>query len=177
MDDLSFGNVWGDDSSPKPLPASLLSKPIDSAVGQSPMDDFDDFAEFDQPAASTSLTHTAGYGDDDFGDFGDFDSVPVQDANLGAFEDGEDAFGGHAGITNVPFQLPAKPPKDWSPIELQPLPSLNDLKEEMDDLLDPLWSDVLVKDAFTFEPIRQVEGPGQILVTPERSVFVRLFLS
>ncbi|KAG8946720.1 hypothetical protein FRC04_011498 [Tulasnella sp. 424] len=199
-DDFSFGNVWGDSSSPKPIPATLLTGPPKaSSAAAAPVtaafDDFDDFADFNDaphqlPSASTSAAATNGFAaagdDDDFGDFGDFGDVPAAAASAthdhaqpAAFDD-DDGFGGFGSTPS--FQPPPAlsirtQQKDWAPLQLDPLPSLDGLTEQTDEILEPLW-EKLRADVFTDEPERQVEGIGQVLVTPEsRSLYHTLLES
>ncbi|KAG8905960.1 hypothetical protein FRB99_007894 [Tulasnella sp. 403] len=175
MDDLSFGNVWGDDSSPQPPPSTLLPKPSEQPVVPV-SDDFNDFTEFGQPSGSTSSApHGSGAAqdDDDFGDFGDFGDAPIQTGDLGAFDD--DGFGTAAGFASTSFALPPQN-KTWQPLRLQPLPSPGELSKEVDELLEPIWADVASAQVLTQEGIRQVEGPAQVLVTPESRQLYHLLL-
>lgn len=187
-DDFSFGNVWGDSSSPKPLPASLLAGPpkasVTAAAPAAAFDDFDDFADFNDAPTATSASaaqapaangFAAAGDDDDFGDFGDFGDVPAAttsasaafDQPQAAFDD-DDGFGTFGTTTfQTPPLLSIKTQRDWQPLQLDPVPRLSDLAELVDEILEPLW-ERLRDDVFTDEAERQVEGPGQVLVTPER---------
>ncbi|KAG9007309.1 hypothetical protein FRB90_009468, partial [Tulasnella sp. 427] len=64
-DDFSFGNVWGDSSSPKAIPQSLLgasSQPKAANPAPAPVPSFDiddDFADFDDPPAPSASASTS----------------------------------------------------------------------------------------------------------------------
>ncbi|KAG8923758.1 hypothetical protein FRC01_012371 [Tulasnella sp. 417] len=202
-DDFSFGNVWGDSSSPKASPAPLLTGPPKAtsstatapAAAAASFDDFDDFADFNDAPTSTSTSTTqappaangfaaSGLEDDDFGDFGDFGDVPAaagttssafNQPHAAGFDD-DDGFGNFGSTPSFqppPPVLSIRTQRDWSPLQLDPLPRLSDLMELVDEILEPLWEN-LREDVFTDEPERQVEGPGQVLVTPERQHLITL---
>lgn len=153
-DDLDLGtSVWG---TTERLSLSLsppsFSEP--SPAPSSAQDGFDDFEEFGTPAETVAASGDEG--DDDFGDFGDFgEADEAQVATTFETETFEDAM------------LTPRPLDGWSPLELDPLPSRNDLEVKLDRILGPLWS-VDDPGALTDDPIRQVEGLNQTLVTPER---------
>ncbi|KDQ21095.1 hypothetical protein BOTBODRAFT_27094 [Botryobasidium botryosum FD-172 SS1] len=172
-DDFSFGiAVWQDAPvSPSQKDASPHNSiPTTSAiVDDSAFDDFDDFR--DPIAASTSAAITAD--DDDFGDFGDFGDV---DDN--GFGDVGAAFPAADDFASGTFQpLPAAPDV-WEPLRLDPLPSALELNERVQSILSPLWAHIDPEKIMTSEDIRQVEGLGQVLVTPEsREVYHTLLQS
>lgn len=171
MDDFSFGNVWGDDSSPQPPPSNPLpaATALEPPLAASPADDFDAFDPFPAQGASgnTAPAVVASFGDDDdFGDFGDFGDAPVQAEDLGGFAD-DDGFGDSNAFASTSF-TPPKPQKDWQPLRLNPLPSFQDLTRQVDELLEPLWDQRLAGVTWSGEGIRDVEGLSQILVTSER---------
>lgn len=155
-DDFTFGaSVWGaSETSPatlKPLqPASAdFGDPFDAPSSVTVDDDFDDFG--DPPTTNTDA------GDDDFGDFEDFDeaeAMPVAEAF--AFEE---AVAG-----------PSSNYGQWEALRLAPMPSQDSLEEDLDNILGPIWAGQSLADLSTDEPIREMEGINQILVTPERCV-------
>ncbi|KAK7054252.1 hypothetical protein R3P38DRAFT_2856114 [Favolaschia claudopus] len=158
-DDLTFGaSVWG---SPEPVlsPPPSFSLSIPSAQ----LDDFDDFgspAETAPPAATD---------DDDFGDFGDF---------------GEEAAGGGFAASEDFDEIPQAGPSfqtfqtNWEALHLDPMPSPADLREQLDDILAPIWRGVDISQVTTKEGIREVEGIGQILMNPEsRELYAMLVQS
>ncbi|KAG8891046.1 hypothetical protein FRB98_000055 [Tulasnella sp. 332] len=176
MDDFSFGNVWGDDSSPKPLPVDLL--PSSSRLGREVhtelADDFDAFNDALPHASSSVVPVTTTFGEeDDFGDFGDFGDAPLQTDGVGGFED--DGFDTSSNaFASTSFASPIAP-KDWRPLRLDPLPSLQDLTDGVNELLEPLWDERLSDAVWSGESIRQVEGIGQILVTSESRAMYKTF--
>ncbi|KAG8936160.1 hypothetical protein FRC02_004188 [Tulasnella sp. 418] len=178
MEDFSFGNVWGDDSSPKPavskLPEISAPKSFTAVTEDAFDDDDDDFGdEFSAPVQVTNNDQA----DDDFGDFGDFGDASEAQQTTGTFDDGfgdEDNFvGGNA----IRFQQ-QQYLDTWQPIRLDPLPNLKELQTQLDKILAPLWYDVHPEQLFSGESIRQVEGVGQVLVTQEsRSLYTALLES
>lgn len=177
MDDFSFGNVWGDDSSPKPLPpADLLpsSSRLHNEVPTELVDDFDAFDDTMPNASSVPVATTFG-DEDDFGDFGDFGDAPLETDGLGGFGDDDGFSTSSNAFASTSFASPIAQ-KDWQPLGLDPLPSLQDLTEQVNALLEPLWDERLSDAVWSGESIRQVEGIGQILVTPERLGAIRNLL-
>lgn len=124
-----------------------------SLVLPTTFDDFE-FGEAAQPVA-----------DDDFGDdFGDFDegqSVEFEDDDMKGFREAD--------------LMPKEPPPPivtWEPLRLDPLPPSSELFQRVQELLGHTWSSPNPGDLMTSEDIRQVEGLGQILVTPDRCVLL-----
>ncbi|KAJ7228481.1 hypothetical protein GGX14DRAFT_384937 [Mycena pura] len=156
-DDLAFGSsVWGS-SEPVLLPPSL-STFISPTEPRS--DDFDDFG------SPTETTKTAAEDDEDFGDFGDFGDAE-ENPPYSAFGEPE-VFGG-VPVAGPSFQT------TWEPLKLDPIPDRVDLREHVDGLLAPIWSNA---DVLTKEGIREVEGISQILMNPEsRELYTMLFKS
>ncbi|CAO1615187.1 unnamed protein product [Jaminaea pallidilutea] len=145
----------------------------------------DDFADFDDQPQTTAAgaTGTAsksdGGGEDDFGDFGDFDELsmhgeggvvdddfgpPAADAGFGDFDDAEAA----APVVEKPQESDTA--GDWQPLAFdQAGLSIADQIREL--LSPPLYAGGpsepygagLASELGT-EPIRQVEGPSQVLV-------------
>ena len=163
-DDITFGaSVWGapDDSAPI---APLAVKPPTFAISPSPStapDDFDDFDNFRTPAETTAGSGDEG-GDDDFGDFGDFgesEPLPVTPGFSTSF--GEVTYAEPESIGGPSI------PRDWRPLQLHPIPSREQLQEQVDNILGPMW---MYDDTsyLTDEAIREVGGINQTLVTPER---------
>ncbi|KAG8970196.1 hypothetical protein FRB90_010675, partial [Tulasnella sp. 427] len=93
-----------------------------------------------------------------------------------AFDDDDDGFGSFSDPSgSTSFQQPSiRTYKDWHALQLDPVPSLDDLTQQTDSILEPFWDQVeeLVKGVFTDDVERQVEGVAQVLVTPEsRSLY------
>ena len=156
MDDDVFGtSVW---SSPSYSPAATAAQqPTSALLPLAPQpsvdfadlqDQFDDFDNFGAPAGTTD----GGGGDDEFGDFGDFGDAEIM-------EEGTTTHG--FGFQQTPALAPL------FPLQLDPMPDKVELRRQVDELLGPVvgpvdWNIV------TDEPIREREGPDQILVTPAR---------
>ncbi|RPD67013.1 hypothetical protein L226DRAFT_529405 [Lentinus tigrinus ALCF2SS1-7] len=160
-DDIAFGaSVWGAPDASVSI-APLAVKPPTFELSPSPStapDDFDDFDNFRTPAETA-----AGSGeeaeDDDFGDFGDFGEtqpLPITPAFSTSF--GEVQYAEPESISGSWI------PREWQPLHLNPLPSLEQLQEQVDDILGPLW---IRNDTshLTDDPIREVGGLNQTLVT------------
>lgn len=177
-DDFTFGaSVW---ATPDPVdekpPAAAAESPIDKRKPPAPLTldaqednfahtdtGFDDFDDDDFGAPAEAVQFSEGK-DDDFGDFEDF-------------EEGEDngGFAAPVSFQDVQFEDPFAAPgpsrfKPWQPLKLDPVPSYPDLQEEIYEILDPIWADEDISKVTTDDPIREVEGVGQILVTPSRCV-------
>ncbi|KAF7301842.1 hypothetical protein MIND_00750000 [Mycena indigotica] len=151
-DDLTFGSsVWG---SPDPVLPPL------SQSFSAPAPQFDDFDDDFGDSAPVDTTNTGE--DDDFGDFGDFgeaDGVP------------DTSFGVALQDTVLPLAIAAA----WEPLKLDPMPDKDDLREQVDTILAPIWR---YGDVTTNEGIREVEGISQILVSPQsRELYAMLFQS
>ena len=130
-------------------------------------DDFDDFDDFGSPAGQEQFGGE-GMNNDDFGDFGDFDAAPV--AGGVSFEEadggfGDDGFGSAAGPSAFGFGVQ----KSWKPLVVDPVPSsLSDIQDEVFEILEPIWAHEDISRITTDDPMREVEGVGQILVTSSR---------
>lgn len=161
MDDDIFGtSIWSTPAYPPANGAIQQSISADPPLPSQPsdhfadsQDQFDDFDNFGAPAE----TSDAGGADDDFGDFGDFG-----DAEIAGEVTATDGFG----FEQTPVLAPV------IPLQLDPMPGKGELRRQVDELLGPVigpvdWSVV------TDEPIREREGPDQILATPERWVLIR----
>ena len=162
MDDDVFGtSIW---STPSYSPAATTAQQSTSAIPPLPpqpsddfvdsQDQFDDFDNFEAPAEITD----GGAVDDEFGDFGDFGDVEIM-------EEGPTTEG--FGFEGAPALAPALP------LQLDPMPDKIELRRQVDELLGPVvgpidWNIV------TDEPIREREGPDQVLVTPARLVMTPL---
>ncbi|KAF8592650.1 hypothetical protein K439DRAFT_1656073 [Ramaria rubella] len=136
------------------------SIPVSEATLTESFNDLD-FGEAAQPAD-----------DDDFGDdFGDFDdggeqTMEFADGRIGGFREAEPV--------HEEFMLPSS--VTWEPLRLDPLPPPPRLAEQVQELLHPIWSLSTLEELMTHEDIRQVEGLGQILVTPDsRTLYQTLF--
>ncbi|KAH6915052.1 hypothetical protein BKA70DRAFT_1257849 [Coprinopsis sp. MPI-PUGE-AT-0042] len=161
-EDLAWGSsVWAVESGPslsttttKPRPPSIEVPPPPTPFDQDSagFDDFDDFS-----APTETVEEGAVVADDDFGDFEDFEEGDVQPAS--AFGDVH-SFNEAGPSTFGTFEQP------WQPLQLDPLPSLQELRQEVDDILAPLWLGEDISATTTDDPMRDVEGIGQILITP-----------
>lgn len=162
MDDDVFGtSVWSIPSHPpatataeQPPLTAPLPPPQPSDDFEDPQDQFDDFDNFEAPVETTN----GGTDDDDFGDFGDFGDAEILEGGIAA-----DRYGFEQAPTLASV----------FPLELDPMPDKSELRRQVDELLGPVvgpidWNVV------TDEPIREREGPDQILVTPERWVTTSL---
>ena len=161
-DDIAFGtSVWG--APDVGVPPSLTLRPPSSAISPGPstaQDDFDDFDSFRTPAETVSGSGDEG-GDDDFGDFGDFGETQQLPITPGFSSFGE--------ITYAEPESFAGPSTgaDWRPLRLPPLPSREQLQEQVDEIMGPLWTHDDTS-YLTDDAIREVGGLNQTLVTSER---------
>lgn len=160
MDDDVFGtSIWSTPSYPPAVTTAQqstsatppLPSPPSGHLNLDPRNQFDDFDDFEAP---TEVVEGREAGDDDFGDFGDFGDVEIMEGG-----NSTDAFG----FDQAPALVPV------FPLQLDPMPDKGELRRQVDELLGPVvgpvdWSIV------TDEPMREREGPDQILVTPERLV-------
>lgn len=156
MDDDVFGTaVW---STPSYPPASTTTQQPASTTLTPPPRSPDDFADSqDHPGNFDDFEAPADEGDaddDDFGDFGDFGDAEIVEE----------------GTTKGAFEFEQTPAlAQVSPLQLDPMPDKGELRRRVDEILGPLigpvdWNIV------TDEPIREREGPDQILITPARWV-------
>jgi len=165
MDDDVFGtSVWSTPSYPPAVATTQQSTSTISPLPPQPSDDsvdsrnqFDDFDDSEVPAEAVEGKEGD---DDDFGDFGDFGDAEIMEA--GTKPDG-------FGFEKTPLPLAV------FPLELDPMPDKGELRRQVDELLGPLvgpidWNTV------TDEPIREREGPDQILVTPESKEAFRAYV-
>jgi hypothetical protein len=158
MDDDVFGtSIWSAPSHPTASTTTQESTSTSLLTPQQPsydltdsQDRFDDFDNFEVPTE----VEGGGTDDDDFGDFGDFGDAEIVEE----------------GTTTDGFAFEQTPePVPVVPLQLDPMPDRDELRRRIDELLGPIvgpidWNIV------TDEPIREREGPDQILVTPERWV-------
>ncbi|KAI9000869.1 hypothetical protein BD414DRAFT_451607 [Trametes punicea] len=155
-DDITFtASVW--DAPADSVPPLAVKPPLYTASpGPSTQDDFDDFDNFRTPAETT-----AGSGDDaedDFGDFGETEQISITAGGFSSF--GTVTYDEPENIGGPSFTT------DWRPLEIDSLPPRDVLKEQVDSILGPLWA----RDDTSYltdEPIREVGGLSQTLVTPE----------
>ncbi|KAK1231803.1 hypothetical protein PQX77_005017 [Marasmius sp. AFHP31] len=155
-DDLTFGaSVWGA-SEPVDIlsTSSQASQQRPASSGQtltSESDGFDDFDDFGSPTADAGQI---AMDDDDFGDFGDADeaSAPA-------------GFADSTGFAEVPIAGPSR--IGWEPLRLDPFPGRDELADQINEILEPIWRSHPVSEYATEEGIRDVEGVNQILVTNE----------
>ncbi|KAK0453877.1 hypothetical protein EV421DRAFT_1958109 [Armillaria borealis] len=154
-DDITFGvSVWGSSA-----PVSILQdKPFDDRAPSTidpfhsqPVDDhFDDFDDFGPPAQDLASSAD----DDDFGDFGDFDTTETIPSG--------DSFGDELGFAVDASIAGPSSYTNWEPSQLV---------QDIDDILGPLWP-TSIAEVTTDDPIREMEGISQILVTSEsRNLF------
>ncbi|KAF8504214.1 hypothetical protein JB92DRAFT_3084194 [Gautieria morchelliformis] len=136
-----------------PEPSASLVK-----IEPAPFDDVD-FGEAVQPAEDD------GFGDD-FGDFDEGQSIPFEDGDMSGFREADP----------MPGFTPPSPTATWEPLRLDPLPPPSELSEQVQELLAPVWTPINPEELMTSEGIREVEGLGQMLVTPEsRTLYQTLF--
>ncbi|EJF56608.1 hypothetical protein BD309DRAFT_953735 [Dichomitus squalens] len=160
-DDIAFGaSVWGAPASP--LPPLSVKPPVFaiSPAQSSTQEDFDDFDNFRTPAETAAGSGDEGE-DDDFGDFGDFgetQQLPVTASFQTSF--GELAYDEPQSIGGSSVG------REWQALRLDPLPSREELQEQVDEILGPLW---IHDDTshLTDDAIREVGGLNQTLVTNE----------
>ncbi|KAH9850734.1 hypothetical protein C2E23DRAFT_833980 [Lenzites betulinus] len=158
-DDIAFtASVWGAPAESIP-PLAVKPPTFTASPGPSTQDDFDDFDSFRTPAATSA--GSGDDGEDDFGDFGDFgetEQIPVTPGGFASFGqatyDEPESFGGPSFTS------------DWRPLEVDPLPPREELQEQVDDILGPLWAHDDTS-RITDEAIREVGGLSQTLVTSE----------
>ncbi|TFK28884.1 hypothetical protein FA15DRAFT_664973 [Coprinopsis marcescibilis] len=156
-DDLTWdSSVWATadpvvapaPSKPKPPPPNIEIPPppqlFDDDAG---FGDFDDFAAPEDVAQEEMK-------DDDFGDFEDFGEGVVEPVS--SFHDDLDSFQPVAGPSSQ---------RDWRPLEVAPSASRHELKDQIDEILGPIWEGENILRVTTDDPIREVEGAGQILTT------------
>ncbi|VDC07338.1 unnamed protein product [Peniophora sp. CBMAI 1063] len=156
MDDDGWGSPWANDASASTTfdsaPSFASPPPDNDEVG------FDDFGDVQQPSADPAST-------DDFGDFGDFDEAPQDQA-------------GFAGDAAFEDQAQLAGPSHWDALVLDPLPPRAELRDQIENILAPVWAYDDVGSALSDEPIREVGGLAQVLVTPEsRSLYQTLLSS
>ncbi|CAL1701177.1 unnamed protein product [Somion occarium] len=156
-DDLSFGaSVWGSTDSPTATPTlpPVLKPPSFSPALSSPQDSVNDFDDFGTPAET--IAASGDEGDDDFGDFEDFgEAVEAGPSSVPSFND---AFLDEPRIPGAS--------KDWQPLRVKPMPSLEEIRQQMHELLGPLWPPA-DPSLFHDRELRQVGGLNQILISPE----------
>ncbi|PFH51376.1 hypothetical protein AMATHDRAFT_142743 [Amanita thiersii Skay4041] len=149
-DDLSFeASVWGDTEPINILPPP--KPPVFATTTQASFDDTqfnDELDDFTTPPEHSSTIQD----DDEFGDFGDFGEA----GDSGGAGFGDTAFGSHTSYY-----------REWQPLKLDPLPSREELEEQLSELLAPMWADD-PGSSLTNEGIREMEGINQVLITHQR---------
>ncbi|KAJ6628869.1 hypothetical protein B0H10DRAFT_1940237 [Mycena sp. CBHHK59/15] len=126
------------------------------------LDNFDDFGSPTETAPPEV--------DDDFGDFGDFGDAEENSAGP-EFDDSVE-FGEATPVAGPSFRA------DWEPLKLDPMPDKEDLPEQVNEILGPIWGEDDISQVTTKEGIREVEGISQILVNPEsRELYTAIFKS
>ncbi|SPO22299.1 uncharacterized protein UTRI_00977 [Ustilago trichophora] len=129
----------------------------------------DGFDDFDDPSG---VTDQGGAAHDDFGDFDDFETGDTQnDADFGDDDFGDDGFEEPAAVAEqaapVVAAQPAPSPvptRTWSPLDVTSRSTRNNLADSVRALL-PLST--AAEQHLTTAALRQVEGPSQVLVSPE----------
>ncbi|KAG5728503.1 hypothetical protein E4T56_gene19497 [Termitomyces sp. T112] len=146
-DDFTFGaSVW---ASNDPVNALLPQKSF--SVPEPQFGDDDGFDDFSDPVD----TAQAGAGDDDFGEFGEVEAT------------GPLGFGVDLGFEEDVRIAGPSSLSDWHPLKLDPLPPREDLNEQLESILSPLWGYEYLANILTSDGIREVEGVNQILVDSE----------
>ena len=152
-DDITFGaSVWATSDPAESSIPKLASAPVALPEDDQSFDDFDDFGPA-ETAPESSIQ------DDDFGDFDDFTDGA---AGTSGFEDVSGFANQVAGPSSYSL---------WAPLSLDPRPTKEQLQEDVDAILAPLWTVSEIEAGTTDEPIREAEGIAQILVTPSRCDF------
>ncbi|KAF6762176.1 hypothetical protein DFP72DRAFT_878193 [Ephemerocybe angulata] len=168
MDDLTFGaDVWATPDpveQPAPPSESKRKPPAPLNLEDDDFDDapFNDFDDFGAPAEAAEFDTK----DDDFGDFEDFEEAS-EIAPAPAFQGtgfGEPSIAGPSGH------------RPWQPLQVDPVSSFGDLQEEVYEILDPIWAAEDISRIATDDPMREVEGVGQILVTPSSRQVYKMLL-
>lgn len=150
-DDFTFGtSVWGTSDVVDIVPTSKpTSSPSEPEYGHQ-FDEFNDLGQVSHEVAA----------DDEFGDFGDFgDFNDAEMVNSTGFEE-EVRIAGPSSYTG------------WDSLKLDPLPSRSYLEEQVNEILGPIWGYEDLPSVMTDEGVREVEGISQVLVTPERWLFL-----
>ncbi|KAJ7781028.1 hypothetical protein B0H16DRAFT_1358266 [Mycena metata] len=160
MDDDFGASVWGspEPTFPPPSHSNFISPPTPR------LDDFDDFG------SPTETTNPVAQDDDDFGDFGDFGEAEENPSGPEFTE--SEGFGG------IPVAGPSSFQTTWEALNLDPMPSRVDLRDQVDEILAPIWRNIDISQVTTNEGIREVEGISQILINAEsRELYTMLFQS
>jgi hypothetical protein len=151
-DDLTFGtSVWGSGDTVLPPPPKETVSFTQSTSAVTINDGFDDFDDFGSSVQTSA---------DDFGEFGDFGEF--DEAQGGTAEDLHSEGFVHEGPRPGPSRTVRQP------LKLDPMPSREELRKQVDDILGAIFRDVDISQVTTQERIRQVEGIGQFLDTPGR---------
>ncbi|KIM68893.1 hypothetical protein SCLCIDRAFT_1209111 [Scleroderma citrinum Foug A] len=153
-DEVGFGSsVWSAPSDPPRL-LNLTSAAFSMPSPALSHDQFDDFEDFHTPPQTQNPSIAQ---DDDFADFADFGGAEESESTF-TFEEEVD-FGEEVAVVE-PSQL------TWRTLQLDPLPAEKDLKQQIEVILGPEWTQDL-SDVTVEGDVRQVEGISQILVDPE----------
>ncbi|KXN89563.1 hypothetical protein AN958_05430 [Leucoagaricus sp. SymC.cos] len=157
-DDLTFGaSAWGSATSDgvSPIKPSISLSTQPPSAPESEFDDsgFDDFEDFNTAPTSAVEMH------DDFGEFEEFGETAVVTTR-----------------SNDQAFLSGPPQQDWRTLRLEPLPERPELEAEIHSILEPIWAGEDISRVTTDDPIREVEGNAQILVTPESREMYKVLL-
>ncbi|KZO98110.1 hypothetical protein CALVIDRAFT_554169 [Calocera viscosa TUFC12733] len=150
-DDPFDASVW----STNPASTSKVEEalPVKEAPSETPTspaadgDGFDDFDDFGAPAAPAGEGDAADFGDE-FGDFGE--TIESESVTFVQAE-------------QPPPAPPPAPTENLEALVLDPMPSREELERQIDALIAPIFP--IDTGQFSDEPIREVNGIGQMLVT------------
>ncbi|TXT13139.1 hypothetical protein VHUM_01540 [Vanrija humicola] len=171
-----------EDAAPEPEPPSEATPPHDDAFASDDIDaGFADVTEPDSYAAAPALAPPpagGGFDDDGFDDFDDFGASAAgpssaafdagggfDDDGFGDFGDVQEFEGGFVEPEAAPAPAPAV--ESWSTLSLRPVPPRRELLQRITAVLYPLAADT---DAFTDEPMRDVDELHQVLVAESSRV-------
>jgi hypothetical protein len=154
-DDLTFGvSVWATPIDPHPPPPQPENVGNDSVSTFAAVDDGDSFDDFDDFGAPIQAAASGDAEDDEFGDFGESQGEVVEGFADDDFVEEEQSAGpSHA---------------TWEPLRLNPMPPRAELHKQVNALLEPIFGYGDMSQVTTDEDIREIEGIGQILTTPQR---------
>ncbi|KIK04642.1 hypothetical protein K443DRAFT_675660 [Laccaria amethystina LaAM-08-1] len=154
-DDITFGaSVWG---ASEPVDLQKASPSI-ALTTQITFSDFDDFGPSAEAASSDAR-------DDDFGDFGD------------AEYSAQEGFGESIDFEEQTQIAGPSSLRQWRPLQLNPFAGRQQIEEEIYEILALEWENEEISYITTNEGIREVEGIGQILLTPESRQMYKMLLN
>ena len=149
-DDITFGaSVWG---ASEPVDLQKTSSSIALTTQEITFNDFHDFGPSAEAASNDAR-------DDDFGDFGDAEYSAQEGFDESIDFEEQTQMAGPSSL------------RQWRPLQLNPFAGRQQIEEEIYEILALEWEDEEISYITTNEGIREVEGIGQILLTPERRAF------